>query len=145
MFLRLRSADATCTLNAGSGLVVDVADRHGRRGLAQRLATKLCGVLPLTRHRLLGTEPSFEVVPTPGCDDGADAIILVLGLLSARVAEAAGLRPMAATAATFVQDVRLAAADAFADANTTTVANALNILSDIGYIRKDPPPPTKNN
>ena len=115
VFLRLRSADATCTLNAGSGLVVDVADRHGRRGLAQRLATKLCGVLPLTRHRLLGTEPSFEVVPAPGCGDGADAIILVLGLLSARVAEAAGLRPMAATAATFVQDVRLAAADAFAD------------------------------
>ena len=79
------------------------------------MATKLCGVLPLTRHRLSGTQPSFEVLATPECDDGADAIVLVLGLLGARVAEAAGLRPMAATAATFVQDVRLAAADAFAD------------------------------
>ena len=55
VFLRLRSTDAFGTLNAGSGLAVDVADRHGRTGLAQRLATMLCGVLPLTRHRLLGT------------------------------------------------------------------------------------------
>ena len=35
--------------------------------------------------------------------------------MSARVAQAAGLSPMIATTATYVQDVRLAAADAFAD------------------------------
>ena len=115
VLLRLRATEAARALNKGSGLVVEVADRHRRPGLAKRVSAKLCGVLPLTRHRLLGTEPSFEVVECPDCEDGMDSILLVLGLLSARVAETAGLRPMAAATATYVQDVRLAAAEAFAD------------------------------
>ena len=74
VFLRLRSADAASALNDGSGLVVEVADRHQRRGLARRVGAKLCGVLPLTRHLMLGTEPSVELVETPECEDGMGSV-----------------------------------------------------------------------
>jgi hypothetical protein len=114
VFLRICSSDAESPLNEGDGLFVDVADQHIRKTLAQRVAAKLCGVLPRTRHRMLGTEPGCEVLATSECDDAADSIILVLGLLSARVGKAAGLRPMVATSAMYVQDVRHAAAEAFA-------------------------------
>ena len=67
------------------------------------LGAKLCGSLPLTRHLLLGTGLSVELVETPGCEGGLGSSILVSGVLSAHVAETAGLRPMAATAAASVR------------------------------------------
>ena len=94
---------------------VCVADRHARPGLAERVGAKLCSVLPLPRSQLLGAAPQCEVAPCPDSDNAQDSVLAAFGLLCARVAEAAGVAPMPARGATYVHDVRLAAAEAFAD------------------------------
>ena len=103
-------------LNDARALRGFVADRHARPSLAARVGQRVCAVLPLPRYHLRGgVVAGFQVAPCPDCDNRQDALLLMLGLLSARVAELAGVPCMPARGGTYVHDVRLAAADAFAD------------------------------
>ena len=67
------------------------------------------------RHQLLGNAPAFELAVCPEVEHGPDSVLAVLGLLSNRVAELAGVQAMPARGGTYVHDVRLSAAEAFAD------------------------------
>ena len=117
VFARVAAAEAGTSLNLADALRTFVADRHGRPGVARRVGERLLAVLPLPGYFLLrgGAGPeTAELVPCPGCENRQDAVLGAFGLLSARVAELAGVPCMPATGATFVRDVRAAAAEAFA-------------------------------
>ena len=104
------------SLNDARALRACVADRHARPSVAARVGERACAVLPLPGYQLRGgATAGFEPDGCPGCDNRQDVLLLMLGLLSARVAELAGVPSMPATGGTYVHDMRLAAADAFAD------------------------------
>ena len=97
-----------------------VGDRHARTRMVAWVGGRACAVLPLPGCQLRGgATAGFELDGCPGCDNRPDVLLLMLGLLSARVAELAGVPSMPAKGGTYVHDVRLAAAEAFADLRET--------------------------
>ncbi len=114
---RVVASEDGVALNDAAALRGFVADRFGRPGVAARVGARLCAVLPLPRYQLRcrGGGASSELAACPDCENRQDALLTTLGLLSGRVAELAGVPCMPAKGATYVHDVRLAVAEAFAD------------------------------
>ena len=95
------------SLNDARALCACVADRHARPSVAARVGERACAVLPLLGCQLRGgATAGFELDGCPGCDNRQDVLLLMLGLLSARVAELAGVPSMPATGGTYVRAVR---------------------------------------
>ena len=116
MLARVVASVEGVPLGDAAALRCVVSDRCGRAGLAARVGDRLAAVLPLQRFRASGAAcATTDVEVSPDCQNRQDALLVVLGLLSARVAELAGLQPMRSQGDAFVHDVRLAAATAFAD------------------------------
>ena len=88
---RVASMVPGAELAASAALRVEVADRHARRAVAERVGTKLCAVLPFVRHQFLGTAPAFELAVRPEVEHGPGSVRAVQGLLSNRAAERAGV------------------------------------------------------
>ena len=108
VLVRVVADEEGVALNEARALRAYVADRHGRPSVAARVGERACAVLPLPGYQLRGgTTAGFELEPCASCDNRQDVLLLMLGLLSARVAELAGLPSMPATGGTYVHDVRV--------------------------------------
>ena len=88
---RVASMVPVTELAASAALRVEVADRRARRAVAERVGAKLCAVLSVVRHQLLGNAPAFEPAGCLEVARGPDSLLVVLGLLSNRLAEVAGV------------------------------------------------------
>ena len=101
------------SLGAAGRLVARVADRFGRAQAAATAARKLEALVGgVGAH--LGARMEIEMKGCPPCESAHESMILVLGLLLARVAHHAGVPAMESGAPTFVRDVRRALCAAFA-------------------------------
>ena len=110
---RVVPGDGAATLGAASSLRVFVADRFSRNSVKARIAERLGAVAAGMRRGQAGFTVCSEVDFCPSCDNALDANLLVFGLLTSRVAAAAGVQSMDPKSYTYVQDVRAAMAEAF--------------------------------